>query len=121
MKISKKANGDMKAVQGDTGHAQLKMVSDVYSHILDEDRKNNAAKFEEAFYHRDDAPDAPEHDPANAAVVPFETPKKKTETIPSDDATKLIELLNNSPELAAELLRMVSQSNGSTRTSISND
>lgn len=114
-------NGDMKAVQGDTGHAQLKMVSDVYSHILDEDRKNNAAKFEEAFYHRDDAPDAPEHDPANAAVVPFETPKKKTETIPSDDATKLIELLNNSPELAAELLRMVSQSNGSTRTSISND
>ena len=42
--------GDMKAVQGDTGHAQLKMVSDVYSHILDEDRRNNAAKFEEAFY-----------------------------------------------------------------------
>lgn len=42
--------GDMKAVQGDTGHAQLKMVSDVYSHILDEDRRLNADKFEKVFY-----------------------------------------------------------------------
>lgn len=40
----------MKSVQGDTGHAQLKMVSDVYSHILDEDRRHNAEMFEEAFY-----------------------------------------------------------------------
>ncbi len=52
-------NGDMKAVQGDTGHSQLKMVSDVYSHILDEDRRNNAAKFEEAFYRRDATPEPP--------------------------------------------------------------
>lgn len=41
-------NGDMKAVQGDTGHAQLKMVTDVYSHIIDEDRRNNATLFEKA-------------------------------------------------------------------------
>ena len=39
-----------KAVQGDTGHAQLKMVSDVYSHILDEDRRHNAEKMERDFY-----------------------------------------------------------------------
>lgn len=42
--------GDIKAVQGDTGHAQSKMVSDVYSHILDEGRKHNAQLFEKAFY-----------------------------------------------------------------------
>ena len=30
--------GDMKSVQGDSGHAQVKMVADVYSHIIDEDR-----------------------------------------------------------------------------------
>ena len=42
--------GDMKSMQGDTGHAQLKMVSDVYSHILDEDRRHNAEMFEDAFY-----------------------------------------------------------------------
>ena len=30
--------GDIKSVQGDSGHAQVKMVTDVYSHIFDEDR-----------------------------------------------------------------------------------
>ena len=42
--------GDMKSVQGDSGHAQAKMVADVYSHIIDEDRMMNAKRFEETFY-----------------------------------------------------------------------
>lgn len=42
--------GDIKAVQGDTGHAQAKMVTDVYSHILEDDRQNNAELFQKAFY-----------------------------------------------------------------------
>ena len=42
--------GDMKSVQGDSGHAQLKMVADVYSHIIDDDRRLNAQRFEETFY-----------------------------------------------------------------------
>jgi len=42
--------GDMKAVQGDTGHAQLQMIADVYSHILDEDRRHNAVAIENALY-----------------------------------------------------------------------
>lgn len=42
--------GDMKAVQGDSGHAQMKMVADVYSHIIDEDRCRNAELIEEEFY-----------------------------------------------------------------------
>ena len=33
---------DIKAVQGDSGHAQADMVTEVYGHILDEDRKKNA-------------------------------------------------------------------------------
>lgn len=40
----------MKAVQGDSGHAQVKMIADVYSHIIDDDRRVNAQLFEEAFY-----------------------------------------------------------------------
>ena len=44
--------GDIKAVQGDSGHAQVNMVTDVYSHILDDDRKKNAQLFEEAFYEK---------------------------------------------------------------------
>ena len=44
--------GDIKAVQGDSGHAQVNMVTDVYSHILDDDRRKNAELFEEAFYEK---------------------------------------------------------------------
>ena len=42
--------GDVKAVQGDSGHSQTSMVTDVYSHILDDDRRINAQLFEEEFY-----------------------------------------------------------------------
>jgi hypothetical protein len=40
----------MKSVQGDSGHAQVKMVADIYSHIIDDDRCLNAQRFENAFY-----------------------------------------------------------------------
>ena len=42
--------GDIKSVQGDSGHARADMVADVYSHILDEDRAINAQRFDEKFY-----------------------------------------------------------------------
>lgn len=42
--------GDIKAVQGDSGHSQAQMVTDQYSHILDENRKQNAELLERAFY-----------------------------------------------------------------------
>lgn len=42
--------GDIKSVQGDSGHAQAKMVTDHYSHILDENRKTNAELIENAIY-----------------------------------------------------------------------
>ena len=43
-------NGDIKAVQGDTGHSQPNMVTQVYSHTFDENRKRIASKMEESFY-----------------------------------------------------------------------
>ena len=42
--------GDIKAVQGDSGHSQVNIITDVYSHIIDEDRRKNAELFEDAFY-----------------------------------------------------------------------
>ena len=84
-------NGDMKAVQGDTGHAQLKMVSDVYSHILDEDRRYNAEKMERDFYKK-----------AEEKVSTEPTAK------PTNAATEQhMNLLNSSPDLAAQLLQML--------------
>lgn len=84
-------NGDMKSVQGDTGHAQLKMVSDVYSHILDEDRRHNASKFEQEFYKRLE----PKQETATS-----EPPKNTA-------AEQLMTLLNASPKLAAQLMEML--------------
>lgn len=42
--------GDVKAVQGDSGHSQATMVTDQYAHILDEGRCMNAQLLEDAFY-----------------------------------------------------------------------
>lgn len=92
--------GDMKAVQGDTGHAQLKMVSDVYSHILDEDRRNNAARFEEAFYHRKDN---------------GETQTKASNVAVTAKAAKVLELLGQRPELAAGLLQLLNATQGAVQ------
>lgn len=46
----KLSGGDIKAVQGDSGHAQADMVTEVYGHILNEDRRKNAKLIENAFY-----------------------------------------------------------------------
>lgn len=46
----KVSGGDIKAVQGDTGHAQASMVTDIYSHIFDEDRKRIASLIEKSLF-----------------------------------------------------------------------
>lgn len=46
----KLSGGDIKMVQGDSGHAQATMVTEQYAHVLDEDRRQNAQRLEEAFY-----------------------------------------------------------------------
>ena len=49
----KLSGGDIKAVQGDSSHAQADMVTEVYGHILDEDRRKNAELIENAFYNKE--------------------------------------------------------------------
>ena len=90
-------HGDIKATQGDTGHAQADMVTEVYSHILDEDRKINAQKFDAAFYAN---PDLSKYNPP----LPNEKPEK-TEI----DINSLIEQLKKSPELANTLAQLLAQ------------
>ena len=45
-------NGDIKSVQGDTGHFQLNMITNVYSHIIDRHREKTAHAFEQLFYQK---------------------------------------------------------------------
>lgn len=84
-------HGDIKATQGDTGHAQASMVTEVYAHILDEERKINAQKFEMAFY----------ASPDMRGVERELNPPKEVE--PSVDLQKLVAQLQENPELAAQL------------------
>ena len=90
--------GDVKAVQGDSGHSQSSMVTDVYSHILDEDRKRNAELFEEAFYQRKDTDPVPSA--GTAGVSP--AGRNVMEVPEGVDQELLMKVLGN-PEMAALL------------------
>lgn len=99
--------GDMKSVQGDSGHARMDMVADVYSHIIDEDRRFNAQRFDEQFYHAKALKDM------EGKTVPM--PKFEASTdildpmaVPKNEETAVETLKNNtegvSPELISKLL-----------------
>lgn len=63
--------GDIKATQGDSGHSQANMILNVYSHILDDDRRKNAELFEKAFYEKKELePDIHQKMPENTMQVP---------------------------------------------------
>lgn len=46
----KLANGDVKSVQGDSGHSKAEMVLEQYSHFQNNDRYSLAQIFEDEFY-----------------------------------------------------------------------
>lgn len=68
------------------------MVTQVYAHILDEDRKVNAQKFERAFYAKPDLRNS--------------RPPEEKQSI---DIPSLIEQLKSSPELAKALVALISE------------
>lgn len=77
--------GDLKATQGDTGHAQIDMITEIYAHILDEDRKINAQKFEIAFY-------------ANPDMRPVER-RLQSEGAPEPNPEAFMKQLEETPQL----------------------
>ena len=78
-----------------TGHAQIDMITSVYAHILDEDRKVNAQKFETAFYAKPDL---------RNVRPPEEPAKSEPATL---DLESLVEQLRKSPELANTLAALL--------------
>lgn len=49
--------GDIKAVQGDSGHAQASMVTEQYSHVLTDGQQSNADLIEKYFYGKTPIPE----------------------------------------------------------------
>lgn len=90
--------GDLKATQGDTGHAQIDMITDVYAHILDEDRKINAQKFENAFY----------------ATCDLRT-VRPPEYQPSPEISNIMQVLQSSPELTSMLSSLIAQASAGNK------
>lgn len=91
----KLTGGDIKAVQGDTGHNTAQMVTERYAHILDDDRRVNAERFENAFYGRR------ENDPQVSIDHPngFE----------NEENAELLRILSQSPEMITLLKAMVAK------------
>lgn len=108
----KLSGGDIKAVQGDTGHAQATMVTERYAHILDDDRRVNAARFQKAFYGDGDMPNAESITEIAAPGTVQQTPTP--DPLQSLDAAAkqqlLLKLLSESPDMAALLAAFVGRS-----------
>jgi len=98
----KLSGGDIKSVQGDSGHAQADMVTEVYGHIIDEDRRKNAEMMENAFYSQERL--SPQvggtEGSANTIAVPEGV-----------DAELLMKVLGN-PEMAALLTSLAKTMKG---------
>lgn len=83
--MDKLNGGDIKAVQGDSGHAQASMVTEQYAHILDDDRRLNAQRFDDFFY---------QHHGAEPEVLPrAEQSTPKASPVDTDAAAALAKLL----------------------------
>ena len=85
-------HGDIKAAQGDTGHAQADMVMDLYSHILDKNRKVNAQKFEDGFYRQH--------------MENYEEPKLTSKKL---DVDAVLEKIKQDPELLSQLIDILNK------------
>ena len=83
------SGGDVKAVQGTTGHATADMLVNTYAHIQQSSRVELGRKFEEGFYAKSESP-SPQAVPAAGE--------------PTISMTALLELLKNAdPEVKAQL------------------
>lgn len=87
------SHGNIKDVQGDTGHATAQMVTEVYSHIMDERRKENATKFDEAFYKQPDLRNVLQNQQADDDL----------------DVAKLLKAVQESPELKDALKKLLNE------------
>ena len=68
------SGGNIKAVQGDTGHVQARMVTDLYAHADTEDRRLLAQKVEEGFFQHNKPPAEVQDDTAEALRLLQENP-----------------------------------------------
>lgn len=87
------SHGNIKDVQGDTGHASADILTNVYGHILDERRKENAKLFDKTFYQNPD----------------LRNPKGIEEEKSTMDVTQLLKMVKETPELKEMLKQIINE------------
>jgi hypothetical protein len=87
------SKGDIKSVQGDTGHANAKMVTDTYAKIQDKSRKKMAEALERNFYRGTPSEDS--------------TPSRAISEAETANNMLLLQKLAENPETLHMLLAMV--------------
>ena len=92
----KLSRGNIKAVQGDTGHAEARMVTDTYAHGFDADRKLIAQEMDSGFFSKVGE-------------------QAKASEVDGDTMDKLKALIQQHPELIAELLKEAKGSDNATQ------
>lgn len=85
--------GNIKAVQGDTGHAQARMVTDLYAHMNTDDRRRLAQKMEKDVFQGCGQMD-------------------KEEKMAQDETAQAVRLLHENPDMAKLLLAAMGISSG---------
>lgn len=90
------SGGDIKAVQGDSGHAQAQMVTDLYAHIIDQNRINNAKMMEKEFYQSARLLDSNSSLPEDSDKTDLET--KVKEMLQEVDLKSLLKIIMKSIE-----------------------
>lgn len=86
------SGGNIKAVQGDTGHAQARMVTDIYAHTNNEARRQLAQKVEADFFQQ-------------CKQIPQET-----ESPAINEASAAYQLLKENPDIAKLIIAMMQKS-----------
>jgi integrase len=85
----KLSGGDIKSVQGDTGHAQASMVTDIYAEIIDSDRERTAMMVNDLFY------------PENGV--------EKNRPLSENETVSLVKRCLQSPDGTKQLLSVISE------------
>ena len=92
------SGGNIKAVQGDTGHAQARMVTDLYAHANTEDRRLLAQKVEQDFFQKQGR---------------AETSIGQSATTGSDeDTATALQLLQSNPDMVKFIIAALGRTSG---------
>ena len=92
------SGGNIKTVQGDTGHAQARMVTDLYAHANTEDRRLLAQKVEQDFFQKQGR---------------AETSIGQSATTGSDeDTATALQLLQSNPDMVKFIIAALGRTSG---------